>query len=108
MLDPEAVLNETRRLIEEPERQSHVTWVWGGTRDNRVVVVYRWLRESALRAYHRDVIEYGRLFDPVDNAILAEIVANDIEEPAKASVDVPREVIDVVPEELRRGLVWAI
>lgn len=108
MLNAETVLKETRRLIENPERHSHVTWVWGGTRANSMVVVYRWSRESALRAYHRDVVEYGRLFDPVDEAIVAEVIANEIEEPAKVAVDVPEEIIDVVPEHLRSGLDWAI
>lgn len=108
MLDAEAVLHETRRLLEEPERQSHVSWIWGRALGQSVVVIYRWLREPGLRAYHRDVVDYSRLFDPVDEVILAEIVANEIEESGKVDIDVPQEIIDVVPQELRSKLHWAI
>lgn len=106
MLNAKAVLNETRRLLEDPHRNSHVTWIWGGIRDDHVVVIYRWVREPALVAYHRDVVEFAELFDPVDEEILAAIMANEIEEPGKVSVNVPDEIRYAVPEDLQPGLHW--
>lgn len=108
MLNAQAVLNETRRLLEDPQWNSHVTWIWGGTRDNHVVVVYRWVREPALRAYHRNVVELAQLFRPVDDEILAGIIADEIEEPGGASIHVPPEICEAVPDHLRPGLVWSI
>lgn len=107
-MSPGAVLHELRRLIEHTERDSHVAWVWGGTRGTSVIVVYRWMRESTLVGFHRDVVELGQLFEPVDELILAEIMAVEIEESGKRSVDVPEAIIDAVPVELRRRLDWMI
>lgn len=102
------VLDEIHRLLTRSELDTHVTWIWGGTAGDSVIVVYRWVRESTLTAYHRDVIEFGALFEPVDAAILAEVMAIEIEESGKIGVVVPDDIRAAVPPALRPGLVWAI
>ncbi len=85
-----------------------MAWIWGGTHDDDVIVFYRWLREPVLHAFHRNVVEHGQLFRPVDDDILADIIANEIEEPGGVRSDVPAGISNAVPSHLRPGLVWSL
>ena len=107
-ISADLVLERTRELLAAPERRSHITWVWGGTYRDSIVVVYRWLLEAGLCAYSRDMAEYAQLFDPVDETLLAEIASLEIEEPGKRPVHVDDAVRAIVPLHLQPGLSWDI
>lgn len=96
-----------RVLLTDPERRSHITWVWGGTSRRSVIVVYRWMREPRLLGFERDVEEYATLFDPIDSESMASILAVEVEEPGDRVHVVPGHVAAAVPAHLRGSVRWS-
>ncbi|GAA3604584.1 hypothetical protein [Agrococcus terreus] len=102
------VVASMRMLLTDPERRSHIAWVWGGASGSSAIVVYRWLREPQLLGFERDVEEYATLFAPIDSDSMASILAVEIEEPGARARTVPEHVERAVPAHLRALVRWSI